>query len=127
MSLLNRLAIGLFAGTLLAAAWGCDSKPTANTTAAASSHEEATVTGSVTIKGKKATGGTVTFEPTNENVPSRSATIEKDGTFSIKSLVGPNEVVVTAPGLSLRASEALKVTIEVAPGPNTHDIVLPPN
>ena len=125
MSCLRRVGFGLFAGALLVAVWGCDGKPSVSTT-----DEEATVTGSVTIMGKKATTGTVTFNPSNykRQVPARSAPIEKDGTYSIKTLVGQNQIRVSAPGLG-RSRELgdMDYYYEVKAGPNTHEIVLPPS
>ncbi len=45
----------------------------------------------VTVNGKKASGGTILFDPLNVNRKSASAAsaeIGKDGTYTIKTLVG---------------------------------------
>jgi hypothetical protein len=125
MTCLLRIRIALCAATVASVAWGCNGKTTP-VTAVPTSNEEATVTGSVTIKGNKATSGTITFDPMRDNVAPRSSPIDKNGTYSIKTLVGPNEVVVTAPEFNSREADAMKASFNVAPGSNTYVIVLPP-
>ena len=124
MSASQRVGAGLIVGALLAAGWGCGVKPSVTTT-----DDEATVTGSVTIKGKKATAGSVSFNPSNykRQVAARTASIAKDGTYSIKTLVGENQIKVSSPGLG-RSRELSDVDLyfDVKAGPNTYDIVLPP-
>ena len=77
-------------------AWGCgDGAPPVE-----SSEAEATVAGTVKVRGKPATKGTVTFDPSNirrKNATARSAPIGKDGAYSITTLVGQNVVSVTTP------------------------------
>ncbi len=124
MSPLQRVGVGLLAGALLVVLGGCSGKPSVSTAT-----EEATVTGSVTIQGKKATAGSVTFNPSNykRQVPARTVPIEKDGTYSIKTLVGQNQVRVSSPALGRnRELGDMDYTYEVKEGANTHDIVLPP-
>lgn len=121
---MHRFGVGLLAAALLVTGWGCDGKPSVTTT-----DEEATVTGSVTIQGKKATAGTVTFNPSNyqRQVPARTVSIGNDGTYSIKTLLGQNQVRVSSPGLgSNRELSDLDFSYEVKAGPNVYDIILPP-
>jgi hypothetical protein len=124
MSISTKLRTGLFAGSLLAAAWGCDGKPAVDT-----SDEEVTVTGSVKVLGKTPQKGYVRFDPSNykRKVASREAPIAKDGTYSIKTLVGRNGVSVSLPAMNLsREMDGIEVRYDAKPGPNTFDIVLPP-
>src|SRR4051794_31842506 len=90
-------------GVVLAAAvvplagWGCDG---GGTPPASSSREEASVRGAVTIKGKPATGGQITFDPSNiyrKDAPYFSAKIGSDGSYSLKTLVGENVISVQGP------------------------------
>jgi hypothetical protein len=86
-----------FSKTLVAAAilttcgvQGCgDGKPSTDT-----SLTEATVTGKVSVKGVPATGGTILFNPSNSGriVPARTAEIKADGTYTIKTYTGDNQV-----------------------------------
>jgi hypothetical protein len=67
---------------------------------ATSSRDEATVHGTVTVKGKRATRGKVFFNPANVNrkdTGSVEAAIAKDGTYTLKTLVGSNLITVTTP------------------------------
>src|ERR1700733_12489466 len=69
---------------------GCgDGKPGMDT-----SLNEATVSGVVSVKGVPASGGTILFNPSNAGriVPTRSAPIGADGTYTIKTLTGTNQV-----------------------------------
>jgi hypothetical protein len=75
---------------VLAAAAGCgDGKPSIDT-----SRNEGTVKGLVTIKGTPATGGEIRFNPSNSGriVPTRSAEIGPDGSYSITTFTGDNVV-----------------------------------
>jgi hypothetical protein len=116
------LALGLFATTFLVIGWGCSGTPRVDTTT-----EEATVRGVITIKGKPVTSGRVIFDPANfkRKVEPRKADIGKDGSYSIKTLVGENVV-------KLESNQVLKANLEmqfistnVTPGDNTFDIKLP--
>jgi hypothetical protein len=75
---------------LLATGHGCDD----GTPAVDSSMTEATVTGVVKVKGLPAGGGEVVFNPSNRFriVPSRTATIGADGTYTVTTYTGGNEV-----------------------------------
>jgi hypothetical protein len=69
---------------------GCgDGKPWVD-----SSLNEATVSGVVSVKGKPATGGTILFNPSNSSriVPTRTAKIGPDGSYSVKTYTGINQV-----------------------------------
>src|SRR4051812_29346902 len=61
--------------------------------------EEVTVKGTVKVKGKNATKGEVVFDPSNveRKTGPKTAPIEKDGTYSIKTLIGKNQVTVRSP------------------------------
>ncbi len=74
----------------LIAITGCgDGKPPIDT-----SLNEATVKGVVSANGVPATGGTILFNPSNSGriVPTRTATIGPDGTYTIKTFTGDNQV-----------------------------------
>jgi len=109
----------------LAIGGGCDAgKP-----ATESSTQEATVKGKVTVLGKPATKGRVTFDPSNISRPGaqvRTAEIQADGTYQVTTLVGPNSISVNVPkparptpGMSPEFGHV------VTPGENTFDITLP--
>jgi hypothetical protein len=69
---------------------GCgDGKPNVDT-----SLSEATVSGVVSVKGVPATGGTIHFNPSNSGriVPTRTAEIGPDGSYTIKTYTGDNQV-----------------------------------
>src|SRR4051794_21185477 len=89
--------VGLIGTWTLMAGWGCGGGGSAP--AVSSSLTEATVSGTVTIKGKPATKGDVTFDPANSqrNVAARSAPIGADGTYTVTTLLGGNTVRVTSP------------------------------
>jgi hypothetical protein len=98
------------------------------------STEEATVTGIVRVRGKPATNGEITFRSSNANrrgAPTKNASIEKDGRYTITTLVGENVVMVVCKELFKRENQMLLdpedgQTVKVAPGENTIDIDLPP-
>lgn len=74
----------------LPAALGCgDGKPSVDT-----SLTEATVTGVVSVKGVPATGGTIHFNPSNSGriVATKTAEIGADGSYTIKTYTGDNQV-----------------------------------
>jgi hypothetical protein len=69
---------------------GCgDGKPSTDT-----SLNEATVTGKVLVKGVPAAGGTIYFNPSNSGriVPARTAEINSDGSYTVKTYTGDNQV-----------------------------------
>lgn len=74
----------------LAVVSGCgDGKPNVDT-----SLTEATVSGAVSVKGVPVTAGTIHFNPSNSGriVPIRTAEIGPDGSYTIKTYTGDNQV-----------------------------------
>lgn len=118
--------VGLMTSTFLMVAWGCDGggAPTVE-----SATTPATVSGTVTVKGKTATKGTVSFDPTNIQRPtekSRSSPIGADGTYKIETLVGENKVIVDTP--AIHADSTLgngETSYNAKAGENTFNIVFP--
>ena len=111
------------AGLLLVAAWGCDSRP-----AVPASTEEGTVKGTVYLKGKPVTAGTVYFDPANyrrKDVEARKAAINKDGSYTITTLVGGNMVHVSGPEVEKAGQAYEHFDVDVKPGDNSFDIRLP--
>ena len=93
------------------------------------SETEATVHGTVTVRGKPARGGKLTFDPVNiyrKSAPVAKAEIGQDGTYQVRTLLGPNTVRISTPEIDrdgeLAGSSAY---IEVRGGDNTLDIPLP--
>ena len=101
---------------------GCDGRPSVD-----SSTTEATVSGIVLVKGKPATGGEILFNPANVDrlVGPRSAPIGKDGSYTITTYTGGNQIgfggslAVENPGLF-----RLKQYYEVKRGENKKDFDL---
>jgi hypothetical protein len=90
--------------------------------------EEATVHGKVTIKGVLAKGGTIYFDPTNasrQSAPVASAGIGKDGTYTIKTLVGENRVNVETPETRNEPDLSTPEPFDVKSGDNTLDVTIP--
>src|SRR5262249_38501487 len=89
MSRRNRRHVLPLLTILLAAGHGCND----GTPAVDSSTNEATVTGVVRVKGVPADGGEVVFNPSNRFriVPSKTATIGADGTYTVSTYTGGNE------------------------------------
>src|SRR3954471_16268723 len=108
----------LVAGLVVVACWGCGGAPSVS-----SSSEEADVKGTVTIKGKPATGGEITFDPSNINrrdVKLNVTKIGSDGTYALKTLVGENAVRVSGPQVDKDPSLATnQVNVVVKSGENT--------
>ena len=88
---LIRLWPGLF-GILVVA--GCDGAPSGET-----SSQEATVAGSVSVKGQRMNSGEVLFTPVGPrpNGAVRSIKVKPDGSYEIKTLVGTNQVRISGP------------------------------
>lgn len=119
-----RHAAGLTIAVTLAAAWGCGKgAPSVSTETT-----EATVRGTVKIKGKPAIGGEVFFDSSNHRRTAnalRTAPIGKDGTYSIRTFVGENSVQVRSSARgSGRGDES--VMYAVGAGENVFDIDWPP-
>lgn len=81
---------------LVAAIVGCDSSAAPYVEG---SQDEATVKGTIKVKGKLMPGGTIHFNASNSKriVPARDARIGPDGSFSLKAYVGQNIVTVSPP------------------------------
>ena len=113
---------------LLLAVFGCGD----GTPSVSSSTEEATVKGSVSFKGKKVAKGTITFDPANVNrkmAGSASAPIGADGTYTLKTMVGENQVSFSIPEMSAVGDPTLgylRIPKDVASGESTIDFDLPP-
>ncbi len=88
---------------------------------------EASVSGTVSVKGTPATGGKILFNPSNAGriVPTRTADIGPDGSYTIKTLTGDNRVTFEGelasknPGLGL-----IKEYAKVGSGENHVDFDL---
>jgi hypothetical protein len=113
-------ALGLLATTFLVI--GCSETPPVDT-----SKEEATVHGVITINGKPVSSGRVVFDPANikRNVEPRKAPIGKDGSYSIKTMVGENIVKLESQEVMKANMETQFITTKVASGDNAFDIKLP--
>ena len=112
--------------SLLAIGWGCGSgAPPVD-----SSTTEATVKGTVTIRGKAAKGGKINFDPSNierKTEVARSAEIGPDGSYTIKTLVGQNQVTFSGPAFVKDAQlQDSQLQYNVPEGESTYNIELPP-
>lgn len=116
--------IGLAA--MLAVLSGCSAAPDRE-----SSLDEATVTGTVKVRGKLLDGGELNFNAVNPNrrVSMRKAAIGKDGTFTAQAYVGLNTVTVTPPkpknkqqGKEFFGVNYEEKSITVKAGENTADL-----
>jgi hypothetical protein len=109
----------------LAAAWGCE---TSKTVVAPPMGAEAKVTGKVTVRGKPATKGQVTFELTNDfsGKSKKVADVKPDGTYEVSAVSGKNSVIVAGTGVASAEGGYNSTTFEVKAGqPNSIDIDLP--
>lgn len=125
---MGRRLAALFASAALMTAGGCGEKPTTVDETASNSKAEATITGKVSIKGKAASRGRVTIEPLGTNgIPTGSnvAQVDKDGTYTVTTTAGSNDISVSSTGDATIDSGYNKMTTEVKPGPNTLDLDLP--
>lgn len=123
MNALRRRMMVLAATAGLAAAWGCSGGAPAVDTSTA----EATVSGKVSFSGKTATKGTVVFDPSNykrKDASPRSAEIGADGSYTVTTLVGQNQVSVNSP--ELKNSDYPPIEFDVQSGDNTFDIEVTP-
>src|SRR4051812_35136641 len=110
------------AATLVTIGWGCGSDaPPVDT-----STTEATVKGIVTIRSKPVSEGTISFDPSNmkrKSEPVRNAKIGKDGSYTIKTLVGRNNVSVSTPVTDKDpVLQYNSFSFDVANGDNTYAI-----
>jgi hypothetical protein len=91
------------------------------------SKREATVSGIVRVKGVKAKGGTIVFSASNSEriVPAKAATISKEGTYTITTFTGGNQILFEGevaeknPEIGL-----LREYVDVQSGSNTADFDL---
>jgi len=119
-----RREVAVLAGTLLLAAVGCGG---VQPPAVSSSNEEATVEGTVKIKGKPPTKAKITFDPSNihRQVGSTTVDVKPDGTYSLKTLAGENNVTVASPETDKDPALSTNSQIKVLnPGANTVPIDL---
>jgi hypothetical protein len=113
--------IGL--AVLVTAFSGCSTAPDRE-----SSLEEATVAGTVKVRGKLLDGGELHFSAVNPNrrVDPRNAAIGKDGTYSAKVFIGRNLVTVTPrnkkEGQEFFGVNSEEKSIDIKPGENTADL-----
>src|SRR5262249_18554867 len=94
-----RRAAGISAAAVLVGLAGCGGGG-ANPNSVSSAMTPATVSGTVTINGKLASGGEISFDPTNRSRPNEgahSAPIGKDGTYKVETLVGENQIRINTP------------------------------
>ena len=96
------LSVAIAGGLCLFVGSGCGN----GAPAVSSSTTEATVHGTIKIDGKPVNGGTVSFDPSNVNrksVPVNTAQIGKDGSYTVKTLVGGARVSVNSPEVNKNA------------------------
>lgn len=81
---------------IAAGAVGCSEAPEVP----AGAGHKSVVSGTVTVKGKPATGGTLVFKPNHAvaNAATAAATVQFDGKFSVETFSGPCEVSFEGPG-----------------------------
>ena len=120
----GRIAARLTLGVLvLGPAWGCgDGKPSVDT-----SRNEAKVSGTVRVKGKPAEGGTILFNASNSEriAPVVAGTIGKDGTYSVTTYTGGNQVSFDGEvAAKNRGVGLIKKFVDVKSGENTADFDL---
>src|SRR5262245_24450250 len=99
--LTHRIAAGWLTLVVFMPCTGCD--PYAGALPVSGSLDEATVKGTVRVQGKAVTNGNVTFRTANirrPDSPTRGAQISKDGTYTVKTLVGDNYVQVSCKELA---------------------------
>ncbi len=122
-----RRATALAATGLLVLGLGCgEGKPSVET-----STTEATVKGTVKLRGKLVTRGEISFDPSNyqrKNETARRVPIGKDGSYTVKTLVGANRVSFAVPAMARDPLlQDLSLQYDVQAGDNnTYHIELPP-
>jgi len=123
---LLRLKRPMLTGLLvLASASGCGSgRPSVDT-----STSEGTVRGTVKVRGKPVTAGKISFDPSNvarKSEPARTAPIGSDGSYTVKTLIGLNQVTFSGPAFNKeRELQDASLRYEVQRGEATYNIVLP--
>jgi len=111
---------------LLVILCGCgEGKPSVS-----SSTTEATIKGTVAIRGKPVDGGIISFDPSNfkrKTEPARTAAINKDGSYEVKTLLGLNQVTFSGSAFAReRALQDASLQYDVQAGEQTFNIELPP-
>jgi hypothetical protein len=128
--MISRISIAWTAAVLLVATGGCNSNPAAS--ALTSSMEEATLHGTVRVDGKPVNNGTLSFRTAHinrPNSPTKNAQINKDGSYSVTTVVGENYVEVECKEMNTKQAKRFRGTeqlIMVKSGDNTVDIEIPP-
>jgi hypothetical protein len=112
------------------AAIGCDAYPDAPPLT--TSMEEAGLKGTVRVNGKPVDNGTVTFRTAHirrPNSPTKVVDIGKDGSYSVKTVIGENYVEVACKELrkaAMRRHLGQEQMLMVESGDNTVDVNVPP-
>ena len=117
--------LGLIGAGLMVAVSGCGEA--GGRPAVSTSTTKAKVSGLVRYKGKPATKGTVTFDPSNverKGAPVAIAPIGKDGRYSLETFTGQNMVVVTIPRTPPSARPR---QVNIVEGENSIDVEIPPS
>jgi hypothetical protein len=95
------------------------------------STQEATVKGTVKVRGKLIDGGDLHFNASNPNrkVEIRDAHVGKDGTYTVKAYIGLNIVTLTPPKARTKAQDKAyfgvgydEQHVDVKSGENTADL-----
>ena len=122
----NRSLAASIASAALMAAWGCGESGDGGK---AAPRADATVAGKIMIKGKPAAKGRINFEPVDAPgglpVASNVAQVGKDGTYSVTTRTGSNDVTVSGTGDPKTDASYNKTSFEVQPGSNTLNLDLP--
>ena len=114
---------------LVIACAGCDSF---GVPPVSSSHEETVVRGTVRVRGQPVNNGSVVFNAANirrSDVPLRSASINKDGTYTVTTLVGENTIQVSCKELMTAKNHMFaenEFFLMAKSGENRFDIDIPP-
>jgi hypothetical protein len=112
--------------TALLTLGGCDNPAPS----VSGSGQEATVKGVVKYKGKPVTEGTIRFDPANisrKDAKAVSAPIGKDGSYTLKTLVGGNSINVDLPAALTKGDPSLGMSsnnYDVPSGESTKDLDL---
>lgn len=128
MACARRNVCSLVASAALIALSGCGGNEAPKPAADNSPKSDATVNGTVTINGKAASRGRLTFEPLGPNgipVSAQVTQVGKDGNYTITTKTGDNDVTISNTGDAALDSGYNKTSIAVKPGTNTLNIDLP--
>ena len=111
------------AGAVVAAVAGCGGGPSVE-----SSKTEATVKGTIKVRGEPAKEGEVIFDPSNvarRDAAPRRAPIGPDGTYTITTLIGENVVSLDGPPARKVPLADSQLILNVERGENTMDLAFP--